>query len=58
MQKIDRENGCLFVQPGTHKGKLIKHTYPNDGIVNKASVYAITVAADARMSCVLIVPRY
>jgi phytanoyl-CoA hydroxylase len=36
MQKIDKQNGCLFVKPGTHKGELIKHTYPNDGVVNKA----------------------
>jgi phytanoyl-CoA hydroxylase len=36
MQKIDKQNGCLFVQPGTHKGVLLKHEYPNDGIVNKA----------------------
>lgn len=36
MQKIDRENGGLFVQPGSHKGQLFKHTYPDDGIVNKA----------------------
>jgi len=36
MQHIDRENGCLCVDPGTHKGKLFRHEYPSDGIVNKA----------------------
>jgi len=36
MQTIDTENGCLFVKPGSHKGELLKHEYPNDGIVNKA----------------------
>lgn len=37
MQHIDQKNGCLYVQPGSHKqGELYKHTYPNDGIVNKA----------------------
>jgi len=36
MQKIDRVNGCLFVSPGTHKGELLRHEYPSDGIVNKA----------------------
>jgi len=36
MQHIDKENGCLFVQPGTHKGKLYVHEYPSDGVVNKA----------------------
>jgi len=36
MQRITRENGCLCVDPGTHKGSLFKHEYPKDGIVNKA----------------------
>jgi len=36
MQVINKENGCLFVQPGTHKGPLLLHEYPNDGVVNKA----------------------
>jgi len=36
MQKIDRSNGCLCVDPGTQHGSLLKHEYPNDGIVNKA----------------------
>ena len=28
MEKINRENGCLVVLPGTHKGKLLQHDYP------------------------------
>lgn len=28
MQKIDRNNGCLVVIPGTHKGDLLEHDYP------------------------------
>ena len=36
LQNIDKTNGCLFVLPGTHKGELLKHEYPNDGVVNKA----------------------
>ena len=28
MQKVNRENGCLVVLPGTHKGKLLQHDYP------------------------------
>ncbi|CAC5418892.1 PHYH [Mytilus coruscus] len=36
MQKVDRENGCLVVLPGTHKGKLLQHDYPEwEGGVNK-----------------------
>jgi phytanoyl-CoA hydroxylase len=37
MERIDRENGCLVVLPGTHKGELLSHGYPeweNDGGVN------------------------
>lgn len=36
MQSVDRANGCLFVQPGTHRTPLRPHTYPHDGVVNKA----------------------
>jgi len=36
MQHINKQNGCLFVQPRTHLGPLYKHEYPTDGIVNKA----------------------
>lgn len=36
MQPITAVNGCLFVLPKSHKGPLLKHEYPNDGIVNKA----------------------
>ena len=29
-------NGCLFVVPGSHRGELLRHEYPRDGVVNKA----------------------
>ncbi|XP_076469348.1 phytanoyl-CoA dioxygenase, peroxisomal-like [Babylonia areolata] len=36
MQRVNRENGCLVVVPGTHKGKLQAHVYPQwEGGVNK-----------------------
>ncbi|KAK3585867.1 hypothetical protein CHS0354_038399 [Potamilus streckersoni] len=36
MQKVNRENGCLVVLPGTHKGELLQHDYPQwEGGVNK-----------------------
>ena len=36
MEKINRQNGCLVVLPGTHKGEFLKHGYPNwNGGVNK-----------------------
>lgn len=37
MEDVTVDNGCLFVLPGTHKGSLQKHDYPNwEGGVNKA----------------------
>ncbi|XP_074873939.1 phytanoyl-CoA dioxygenase, peroxisomal [Carettochelys insculpta] len=36
MEHIDRSNGCLVVLPGTHKGSLKQHDYPDwEGGVNK-----------------------
>ena len=36
MEKINRANGCLVVEPGSHRGELIKHGYPDwEGGVNK-----------------------
>ncbi|XP_051007307.1 phytanoyl-CoA dioxygenase, peroxisomal [Acomys russatus] len=36
MEHIDRNNGCLLVFPGTHKGTLKPHGYPKwEGGVNK-----------------------
>ncbi|KAF5899751.1 phytanoyl-CoA dioxygenase, peroxisomal, partial [Clarias magur] len=36
MEKITRQNGCLVVLPGTHKGTLQEHVYPEwEGGVNK-----------------------
>ncbi|XP_071449410.1 phytanoyl-CoA dioxygenase, peroxisomal-like [Hetaerina americana] len=28
MEKVTKDNGCLFVVPGSHKGVLLKHEYP------------------------------
>ncbi|PAV86905.1 hypothetical protein WR25_03365 isoform A [Diploscapter pachys] len=37
MERVNRANGCLVVVPGSHKGKLLPHTYPDwEGGVNKA----------------------
>uniref|UniRef100_A0A0B7AXV4 phytanoyl-CoA dioxygenase n=1 Tax=Arion vulgaris TaxID=1028688 RepID=A0A0B7AXV4_9EUPU len=36
MQKINRQNGCLVVVPGSHTGDLLVHEYPKwEGGVNK-----------------------
>lgn len=36
MERINSENGCLIVLPGTHKGVLQQHDYPNwENGVNK-----------------------
>lgn len=29
MEEITRQNGCLVVLPGTHKGTLQEHDYPD-----------------------------
>uniref|UniRef100_A0A224XTP9 phytanoyl-CoA dioxygenase n=1 Tax=Panstrongylus lignarius TaxID=156445 RepID=A0A224XTP9_9HEMI len=37
MEPVTTSNGCLVVLPGTHKGELLQHDYPNwEGGVNKA----------------------
>ena len=28
MEHVHRQNGCLVVLPGTHKGELLQHEYP------------------------------
>ncbi|XP_030855396.1 phytanoyl-CoA dioxygenase, peroxisomal-like [Strongylocentrotus purpuratus] len=36
MEKVHRQNGCLVVIPGSHKGQLMRHDYPKwEGGVNK-----------------------
>lgn len=35
MEKINRQNGCLVVIPGSHKGEFLKHDYPKWDLVNK-----------------------
>ncbi|XP_029471428.1 phytanoyl-CoA dioxygenase, peroxisomal [Rhinatrema bivittatum] len=36
MERVDRNNGCLVVLPGTHTGSLKQHDYPEwEGGVNK-----------------------
>jgi phytanoyl-CoA hydroxylase len=35
MEKINRQNGCLVVLPGTHKGELKEHAYPDWEVSNK-----------------------
>lgn len=49
MQDINETNGCLFVKPGTHKGPLLQHGYPDDGIVNKAYHGIQNMSADDGM---------
>ncbi|KAJ9582219.1 hypothetical protein L9F63_003429, partial [Diploptera punctata] len=37
MERVDEDNGCLVVIPGSHKGDLLPHDYPKwDQGVNKA----------------------
>jgi len=36
LQNITKENGCLYVVPGTHAKPLLKHEYPQDMVNNKS----------------------
>eukprot|EP01012_Entosiphon_sulcatum_P005622 TRINITY_DN12533_c0_g1_i1.p1 TRINITY_DN12533_c0_g1~~TRINITY_DN12533_c0_g1_i1.p1 ORF type:complete len:323 (-),score=77.65 TRINITY_DN12533_c0_g1_i1:152-1084(-) len=49
LQRIDRQNGCLFVKPGSHTLPLLVHEYPRDGVVNKAyhGIQGMSSEADA-----------
>eukprot|EP00002_Diphylleia_rotans_P011112 TRINITY_DN21_c0_g1_i1.p1 TRINITY_DN21_c0_g1~~TRINITY_DN21_c0_g1_i1.p1 ORF type:complete len:321 (-),score=70.49 TRINITY_DN21_c0_g1_i1:230-1192(-) len=49
LQRIDRENGCLVALPGSHKGELLEHDYPDwEGGVNKAYHGVKGIGADSR----------
>lgn len=51
METVNRENGCLVAIPGSHKGQLLDHAYPDwEGPIN--SLYhgvTDTAAADQRV---------
>jgi phytanoyl-CoA hydroxylase len=36
MEQVNQENGCLIAVPGSHKGELLEHGYPDWEFVNKA----------------------
>jgi len=41
MEEVNRENGCLVAIPGTHKGPLLEHDYPDwEGPINSMYVGA------------------
>ena len=45
MEKVNRQNGCLVALPGTHKGKLLQHDYPEwevSIVVLRLLVYSIS----------------
>ena len=44
LERCTRENGCLVVVPGTHKGELLEHGYPDWDYVNYA-YFGATVGA-------------
>jgi phytanoyl-CoA hydroxylase len=35
MEKVNRQNGCLVVLPGSHAGELERHDYPDWKVQNK-----------------------
>lgn len=34
MERVNEDNGCLVVIPGTHKGELLTHDYPEWDVSN------------------------
>lgn len=34
MERVHRGNGCLVVVPGTHRGELMEHEYPDWKVVS------------------------
>lgn len=47
IERVDGNNGCLYVVPGSHKGPLYEHTYPD---VNKI-VDLATTSSNAKFTC-------
>ncbi|KAI1284870.1 Phytanoyl-CoA dioxygenase, peroxisomal [Halotydeus destructor] len=47
LEKVSRENGCLVAIPGSHKGTLLEHDYPDwEGPINMAYHGAKGMGAD------------
>lgn len=47
MEAVNRENGCLVAIPGSHKGELLEHDYPDwEGPINKVYHGAKGMSAD------------
>jgi len=46
LEPVTRDNGCLVVVPGTHRGDLLRHGRPDWEYVNVAYLGAVDVAAD------------
>ena len=43
MERVNRENGCLVAIPGSHKGPLLRHSYPDwEGVPMNALYHGIT----------------
>ena len=43
MEKINRQNGCLVVLPGSHTGDLEVHGYPDWKVRNRLGLTKISV---------------
>jgi phytanoyl-CoA hydroxylase len=46
LSRADRQSGCLTVLPGSHRGELLEHTYPDWEFVN-AGFFGVDVDAPA-----------
>lgn len=54
MQKVNRQNGCLVVLPGTHKGELLPHGYPKWEVWSIMELAAWECNHDIYLSTVLV----
>jgi len=43
IERVDENNGCLYVVPGSHKGPLYQHTYPDVKKTNIQTTLAVHV---------------
>lgn len=53
MQKINRDNGCLVVVPGTHTGELMEHGYPDWEVSSRCLFIEIYVLPYRTLVCVI-----
>lgn len=44
MEKVNRDNGCLVAIPGSHRGELLEHGYPNWEVILFMIAHQVMIA--------------